>query len=191
MLSFVDSFFSPLALTFFSASLLLCHFALSLIASPHQVPFFAGFPTSKGEEGCPLLLPPDPDRSPLRLRPCFAPAPPAPNWAYRSRALRSRLLFFDASPALCPRGRCSPCVHLRSVFVLLTSASLLKRYLDGLRAYWHKDHITYGGGRLLGKKILERGVPAPIREWIAGAAPATPLPAGLSYYAFVDGGPDL
>ncbi len=66
------------------------------------------------------------------------------------------------------------------------SALLLCSYLDGLRAYWHKDHLTYGAARLLGRRLLERGVPAPVREWVARARPAA-LPPAVSYYAFVDG----
>ncbi len=149
-----------------------------------QVPAFEGFPNSHENDGCPLWLPPKDQRNELKFRSCFVETtmkllhsrfPAFVNdrlrgWARRERS--GRLIYHDVNDHICSKsGTCSP------------------YFMDGLRSYVHSEHISYGAGRLLGKRIMEKiGVPMSVQKMAKAAKQIQPgfNPNTLNYYSFVE-----
>ncbi len=137
-----------------------------------QVPLFNSFPTSRGlDDGCPLRFPALAGKEAARFRGCVAVAPPPPNQDMRKWAARQKnVYYFDVAEQQCPRQVCSP-------------------YAEGVRCYWHTEHLTQGGSRRIALRMLRenRGqLPPPLREAFAAARPVS-LPPHLNYYSFIDG----
>jgi hypothetical protein len=90
-------------------------------------------------------------------------------WARKDKS--GKLLYHDVNTHICRGGKCSP------------------YFMDGLRSYVHSEHMSYGAGRLLGKRIMSQGgVPLAIQQ---AAKAARPIPNGfppkdLNYFSFVE-----